>query len=217
MIFKKYFATFFLLIVYLNGIGQSLKNYFPEKKIVIRFNFIGLLDPYDENISMGAEYRFNAHWSTGSDVAYIFNSIYLSESKKVNGFIFRPFIRYYPENHKKSFFEAEIHYKNVAYQITDWIGRDADNGVPAYEEYATFNYNKNVYGLHFKAGTQANLSRNKKLRLEVHLGLGIRYKKQGVNAGIYLRPRDLLFPDIYSPEYSIIVVPAGMRLLYDIK
>jgi Protein of unknown function (DUF3575) len=213
---KKYFAVFFLLNAYTNGIGQSLKSYFPEKKIVGRFNFTGLLDAYDENISIGAEYRFNAHWSTGSDVAYIFKSIYLSESKDANGIILRPFIRYYPKKDNSGFLEAEIHYKYVAYQLTDWIGRDASNGVPAYEEYATFHYNKRVFGLNIKAGTDANLSRDKRLRLEVYLGLGIRFKMQGADIGTYIRQRGL-FPELYNPQYSTLVLPLGMRLLCDIR
>lgn len=63
--------------------------------------------------------------------------------------------------------EAEFHYKYVTYKITDWIGRDVTNGIPAYEEYTTFNFNKRAIGLHVKTGTSANLSRNKKLGLKL--------------------------------------------------
>jgi hypothetical protein len=213
---KKYFTAFFLIIIYTNGTGQSIKSYFPEKKIVGRFNFTGLLDVFDENISIGAGYRFSPHWSTGIDVAYIFKSIYLSESKVANGIILRPFIRYYPKKEKGGFLEAEIHYKYVAYRLTDWVGRDATNGVPAYEEYATFHYNKRVMGLNINAGTDENLSRDKRLRLEVYIGIGIRFKKQGADIGIYTRQREL-FQNLYNPQYSTVVLPLGMRLLYDIK
>lgn len=195
---------------------QSVKDYFPEKKIIGRFNFTGLLDGFDQNISIGIEYRFNTHWSTGSDAAYIFRSIYLSESKVASGIILRPFIRYYPRKNGSGFIEAEIHYKYVTYQLTDWIGRDATNGVPAYEEYTTFNYNKRAVGLNIKTGTDANLSRDKKLRLEIYIGLGVRYKKQGVDNGIYTRTRGS-FGGLYDPEYSTVVLPLGMRLVYDIK
>lgn len=220
---KIYCSVILLFIVCTNACGQSLngsalsaKNVPFEKEIIARFNFAGLLDPYDENISFGGEYRFNPHWSTGSDVAYIFRSLYLSESNYSNGFILRPFIRYYPKKDRGGFFEAEIHYKHVSYQITDWIGKDEINGVPSYEEYSTFHYIKNAYGLNIKTGNSANLTRDKRLRLEFYAGLGVRFKNQGADIGDYFRRRGFLV-DIYNPNYTTFVVPMGMRIVYKLK
>jgi hypothetical protein len=190
---------------------------FPvQKALIARFNFTGLLDAYDENITIGAEYRFSEHWSTGSDVAYIFNSAYLSESHSSSGFIVRPFIRYYPENGRYGFFEAGFHYKHVSYKINDWIGKDVVNGQPAYEEYSAFHFIKNVYDFNLKAGTATDLSRNKKLRLEFYGGVGIRFKNQHSKEGSYTRTRGLL-ASLYNPHYSTLVVPMGMRIVYEIK
>ena len=219
---KNYLAVF-LILLYSNvsgqsdnGMEQSVKDYFSVKKIIGRFNFTGLLDGFDQNISIGVEYRFNTQWSTGSDAAYIFRSVYLSESKNVNGVILRPFIRYYLSKNGSGFVEAEIHYKYVTYQLTDWIGREVTNGVPAYEEYTTLIFHKRAFGLNIKVGDNVNLTRDKKFRLEPYIGLGIRFKKQGVDNGVYGRNRRS-FGAIYDPEYSTIVLPLGMRLVYDIK
>jgi len=211
-----------LLAISKNTFSQSSKGLVPaevfplQKGITARFNFTGLLDGFDQNISIGGEYRFADHWSAGSDVAYIFASGYLGESKSSHGLILRPFIRYYPENGRYGFFEAGLHYKYVSYKITDWIEKDVVNGVPSYQEYSTFHYLKNVYEINLKAGTAANLSRNKKFRIEFYGGLGVRFKTQKSDNGSYSRTRGWL-GSLYNPRYSTLVIPIGMRLVYDLK
>ena len=210
----KYLLATVLVTVCCNARGQAVTNNLD--KITARFSFFGLTDVFDENISVGGECRYNNHWSAGTDVAYIYNSIYLSQSKKIRGYIVRPFIRYYPDEKRNSFFEAQLHYKSVAYHLTDWIDRDVVNGVPGYQEYTSFNYNKKVYGINIIAGTKENLSRNKKLNIELYLGVGYRYKNQGADIGSYLRQRGNNI-SIYKPEYSTLVLPMGASLVYLIK
>jgi hypothetical protein len=212
---KKYFTALFLLIACYSGTSQKVDNNLQGKTITARFNFLGIMDYYDVNFSIGAEYGLKPNWSIGSDLAYVYQSAYLYESKNSKGFIFRPFIRFYPGKDKRGFLEAELHYKYVSYKLTDWIARDVTNGVPAYEEYTTFHFRKNVFGVSIKTGTQANLSRNKKFRLELYIGLGIRFKNQGADVGTYIRGRGFFF-DLYQPHYSAVVVPSGARFLYDI-
>lgn len=220
---KKYPAAFILLFFCLGAFAQR-----PEragslnadassgKGLTARFNYTGIIDPFDQNLSFGGEYKLNEHWSTGLDLAWVFTSAYLSESKHVNGLIARPFVRYYPWGNKKGFFEAVVHYKYVSYRITDWVGKDVTNGVPAYEEYTNFHFNKNAFGLHLNAGTSANLSRDKRLKMEFYLGLGMRFKTQGADIGEYDR-RWRGFGKLYDPNFSGIVLPMGARLVYDIK
>lgn len=186
------------------------------KKIVARFNFTGLADPYDENASFGIEYKFDPHLSAGSDLAYIFNSEYMSGTKHTDGFIVCPFIRFYPNIERRGFFEIQLHYKYVSYQLTDWLGKDVVNGIPSYEEYTTFHFIKKAWDIHVNTGSSANLSKNKKLRLEFYVGLGIRFKKQYVNSGTYNREKGA-FLELYNPDYSTVVLPMGMRLVYDLK
>ncbi len=219
---KKIFAILFVLAYSKvtgqsnNGIYRSVEEIFPDKKITGRFNFTGLLDVFDENISLGIEYRFKSLWSAGSDVAYIFRSDYLSESNTAGGIILRPFFRYYFNTRGRIFLEAQVHYKYAVYKLTDWVGRDVSNGIPAYEEYTTFRYHKRALGLNINFGDNVNLTRDEKLRLEPYIGLGVRFKKQGVDNGVYARERRLL-ASIYEPKYSTVVLPLGMRLVYDFK
>lgn len=186
------------------------------KKITARFNFIGLTDPYDENASLGAEYKFAPQWSAGSDVAYIFSSEYLSDSKGTNGFIVRPFFRFYPDVEKRLFLEMQLHYKYASYRLKDWLGKDVVEGIPSYEELTTFHFIKKALGIHFNAGTSANLTRDKKLRLELYIGLGVRHKKQYADKGTYIREKGW-FVDLYQPDYTTVVMPMGFRLVYDLK
>ena len=220
---KKYFAAFSLLFFSLCAIAQRQERAIvmnedapSGKGLTARFNYTGLIDPFDQNLSFGGEYKLNEHWSTGIDLAWIFASLYLSESKHANGLIARPFIRYYPWGNKKGFFEAVVHYKYVSYRITDWVGQDVTNGVPAYEEYRAFHFNKNAFGLHLNAGTSANLSRDKRLKMEFYLGLGMRFKTQGADIGEYDRQRRG-FGKLYDPNFSNISLPMGARLVYDIQ
>lgn len=185
-------------------------------KIVGRFNFTGLADPYDENASIGAEYKFAPRWSAGSDVAYIFNSQYISNAKKSNGFIVRPFVRFYPNITRRGFLEVQVHYKYASYQVTDWLGKDVIEGIPAYEQYTTFQYIKKACDFHLIAGSSTNLTPDKKLRLEFYIGLGVRYKKQYVDNGFYT-PKKGAFLELYNPQRTTAVLPMGMRLVYDLK
>jgi len=219
---KIYFTISFLLIVCTNGKAQSSRGFVPaevfplQKGVSARFNFTGLLDILDQNISVGGEYKFSEHLSAGTDIAYIFESKYLSESKSSHGIILRPFIRYYPAKGRNGFLEGGFHYKHVSYRITDWIGKDVINGIPSYEQYTTFYFLKNVYELNIKAGTAVNLDRNKKFRCEFYGGLGARFKTQGSHEGSYSRQRGSFFA-LYNPGYSTISMPIGMRLVYYIK
>lgn len=186
------------------------------EKITARFNFTGLVDPYDENASLGAEYKFDPQWSAGSDLAYIFSSEYLSDSKRTTGFIVRPFVRFYPNNERRWFLELQLHYKYASYQLKDWLGKDIVDGNPSYEELTNFHFIKKAMGLHFNFGTSANLSRDKKLWAEFYVGLGIRHKKQYADEGTYIRQKGWLV-DLYQPDYATIVMPMGVRLVYDLK
>jgi hypothetical protein len=186
-----------------------------QPKLLLRFNALGLADPLDENLSFGIEHRFHPNWSTGTDAGWIFASHYMQNSSRANGFIVRPFIRYYPNENGIGFFEVELHYKYVGYKTEDWLGRNPVNNVPAYEEYTTFELQKHIAGIHFKAGLLANISRNERLKFEFTGGLGVRYKWQKVRDGVYTRIQG--WAAVNSMERVIPVVPVTMRLTYVLK
>ncbi len=74
-----------------------------KPKFLLRFNVLGLADPLDQNLSFGFEHRFHPDWSAGTDAGWIFASQYVQHQKGVNGFIVRPFIRYYPDRNGTGF------------------------------------------------------------------------------------------------------------------
>lgn len=185
-----------------------------EPKLSLRFNILGLADAFDHNLTFGIERRFHSNWSAGTDAGWIFYSNYVRNAKNSNGFIFRPFIRYYPRV-RNTFWEAELHYKYVTYKILDWIGRDPINNVPAYQEYTTFNLNKQSAGIHVIWGIQANLSRDKRLKFEFTTGLGFRYRWRKVPGGIYTPPN--FFNNTVSEKQKSVVLPINARLVYVLK
>lgn len=205
-----------VLAAYHTSTAQSLDSNLSKVKFTARFQPLGILDLIDQNFAVGAEFRLSDKFSAGSDFAYVFSSAYLSESKAAKGILIRPFIKYYPDRSRYNFFEAQLHYKFVAYEIKDWIGRDITNGVPAYEEFSKFSYNKNVYGINIIAGTQRPVSRDKRFRTELYFGLGYRYKTQGASEGTYVR-QSRIFLHLYDPTYSTVTLPMGISLVYDIK
>lgn len=182
----------------------------------LHFNFLGIADEMDRNLSFGAALAMNKIWSAGIDVAYIFDSKYLTESRLTRGVILRPFLRYYFDEDRSGFLEGNIHFKSVNYKLRDWLGKDIVNGFPSYEEYTSFHFKKRVIGLDMKIGRRFELSRNERLQMEVYVGIGYRYKKQGPDDGTYRRNRDLAF-SLYEPEYSYASVPAGLRLTYQLN
>ncbi|MBA3674521.1 MAG: DUF3575 domain-containing protein [Chitinophagaceae bacterium] len=184
-----------------------------EPSLTLRFNFLGLTDPSDQNLSFGIEKRFHTNWSTGTDAGWIFSS-YIQTAKSVNGLIFRPFIRYYPRA-RSTFWEAELHYKYVNYKIEDWLGRDPVNNVPAFQEYTIFDFNKESVGIQFKWGVQANLSRDKRLKFEFTGGLGVRSRTHKVPGGIYTPAS--LFNNFNTEKQLSAVVPINARLIYVLK
>ncbi|MDB5191691.1 MAG: hypothetical protein JWQ96_1254 [Segetibacter sp.] len=216
MIKKLLFAVLFFAIAK-TSLSQSNEGH----GLLVRFNFLGLIDFLDNNLTTGFEYKLNNHWSTGTDVGYVFASNYFMEAKKVNGILVRPFLRLYPKGKPDFFIETELHYKQVTYEIEDWIGKLPDNGVSAYQEFTTFNYKKRAVGGHVRFGEQMNLSMNKLLKMEVTAGIGYRNKKEYTDEGLYQPSRSLLAAQSDTQETarreSLFVVPINFRLCYAIK
>ena len=209
---KKYLLP---VAVLFTSLVQAQTGVKPE--ILARFNVLGLIDPFDRNFSTGVEVRFNPQWSAGTDAGYIFYSKYLMDAKRTSGFIVRPFIRHYYKKSKRSFVEAEFHYKMANYKLEDWLGREVVNGVPAYEELKEFTFRKQALGFHLKIGKVNTLSKNKKLLIEYYVGMGIRKKWNKSLEGDYRLREGLFSIHKTDPQYTGLAVPMGARLLYKIK
>lgn len=183
-----------------------------KKSLLARFNFPGIIDPIDHNLSFGAEYIFHPKYSVGMDAAWIFASGYIYDDKRTNGILLRPFFRYYPHAQSNFFIEAEGHYKYASYSLEDWLGKEPENGVPAYQVFTKFQYIKQVAGIHILTGTRFYISKNHLLSMEATAGLGVRWKWQAAKNGIY---RPAIF-DVNLSGFTT-VVPVNVRLCYSFK
>ncbi len=216
------FLLFLLLHLTVCSQTKSRQPVFTQGyKVAARFNFTGLADPFDNNVSAGAEWTINPHWSLVLDLAYIEHSKYLHSVKRTSGYMFRPAIRYYPSLDHEGFLEAVVMYKHVNYHIVDSLGRDCVNGIPTHQEYTSFLYGKSVTGINLQAGVQENLSRNHLLRLEAYIGLGLHFRNQDlVNEPntCYNQYRHLAYTISGTSGYSVLPsAPAGLRLIYCIR
>lgn len=202
-------------------------------KLFLRHVPSGLIDFLDGNINIGSEYRFNDTWSATLDAGGIFYSQYFEKNKRATGFLLRPGVRVYPGKYKNYFVDLQLHYKQVMYNIRDWIDRDVVNDVATYEEYKTFRYRKRVMGVHVMGGMKKYLSRNHRLLIEAYVGLGVHFKNQKLvdePNGRYDAPFSLVTTDNTNNntagntsnntprERSVVpALPGGIRLTYRLR
>lgn len=214
----------FILICWMgNAVArQPLTTILPKGTFFLRVNPLGLIDLIEQSISTGAEYRFNPKWSAAIDLAYIFHTTHSMQiEQSTNGYIIRPAVRKYFSRQLNHYVEAELHYKYMANSIEDWVGRDAVNGTPSYEEYKKFKLIKQMAGVQFKMGAQECLVRQKWLWIELYLGFGIRKKWQDTDlpadAAYTIRRPVRISSDPNQDNTITPAFPAGVRLLFKIK
>ncbi len=181
--------------------GQQKDSLDNQYKWAARLNPMALLDPFDLHLNVGAEHRYHPSWSVAAEVSTYLVSGYYNSVKKTRGYMFRPSLRFYPRPSGKMYFDAELFYKKVNYSFTDWLGKAARNGVPAYEEYTDFTLQKSVMGGHLKIGRQSYLISDKRWRAELFVGLGVRNKKERIREdphAVYT-PGNLFF---FDPDFD---------------
>jgi hypothetical protein len=191
-------------------------------KLYFRMSPAGLIDLLDHNISIGSEYRINHDWSATIDAGYIFFSQYPGRVKNASGILLRPGIRKYAGRRKDFFIDLQLHYKLVNYRVTDWVDKYVVNDVASYEEYKTFRYRKQVFGVHFMIGGREYLSRNQRWFFEVYGGIGLHYKREGMlgeTNSRYDPPRGII-ASANSTDMSKRLLPAfpfGVRIVHQFR
>jgi len=221
-----------LLLLLVAGVkAQSREYYLPRPtpidsgNVYLRFNWLGLMDMQDFNVSIGGEKRLNKRWSATMDAGYIFGSLYYGKTNRTTGIILRPGVRLYLVKHTNLYYELQFHYKGVRYNVIDWLDKDLVNNVPAYEEHKTFQVRRRVYGGHILFGGRMLSFRNTRLSMEAYFGLGFRYKEEWLpreepNSGYMTGPNMLIRQSLFATRKSTQVLPSlpfGFRFVYAIR
>lgn len=196
-------STLFLFAFDVHGQEKDSLDY--RYKWAVRLNPMALMDPFDLHLNVGAEHRFHPSWSVAAEVSTYLASGYYNSIKKTRGYMFRPSLRFYPQPSRKMYFDAELFYKKVNYSFTDWLGKAARDGVPAYEEFTDFTLQKSVMGGHFKFGRQSYLLSDKRWRAELFAGLGVRSRKERIREdpdAVYV-PGNLFFFPAFDPSVQV--------------
>ncbi len=186
----------------------------------VRFNVLSLLDPFDGNLSVGGEYAFHPRLSVTTDLSFIFYSLYFQNKKWSLGYIIKPAFRYYFSDKRRGFVEATIFYKKVGYKMEDWLDREVVNGWPTYQKYEEFVSRKFVLGTDIQTGLQRSISKDKRFRIEMYAGMGIRFKWTDIKGkpDAEYESANIFFPPTTGNDYIILPsVPKGVRLVYCIK
>jgi len=210
-----------LLLLVMAGNAQSIKKRALQAdtgKLYLRFNPLGVFDYFDGNITPGAEYRFNDTWTATLDAGAVLYSGYFGRARSSLGFLIRPGIRVYPGKYKDYFVELQLHYKNVTYRINDWLEKEVVSNVPSYEERKVFQYKKQVMGARIMVGKRESFTKSKRWYWEIYAGLGIHFKTEGLHNepnshyDVYIR-----IINTFNGSYTMLAVPAGIRLAYLIR
>ncbi|HWJ27347.1 MAG TPA: hypothetical protein VNS32_12450 [Flavisolibacter sp.] len=184
-----------------------------QYKMLIGFSPLAMIQ--DDNVLMAnGEYRLTSKLALAVDAGYIFYSSYYTSVQNASGFIFRPAIRGYMNERNNFYIQGQAFYKSATYLLHDWLNRDVENGVPAYQEMTDFRYRKNVVGGNFMIGTiQPIFKRNG--YVDLYMGFGLRYKKSHlVNEprSTYRRPSFITTDDRTLPS-----LPMGIKFMFVIQ
>lgn len=190
----------------------------------IRTSPFALLDPIENNLSIGADVKISKRFSTGADIAWFFARNFLNTPKQLTGFYIRPGIRYYTSNKLDFFAEAVFMYKYTSRNEEGWIGMDCVNEIPSYEKFDSYRFVKNVYDVSIRGGIRHPLSTSGKLFFEYYFGIGVgtkihTIKYNEINSCISpFQQIDRGFTNInLTGSFARVSVPMGFRLTYRVQ
>jgi hypothetical protein len=192
----------------------------PAKTVNLRFNGIGLLDPIEPNLSVGAEYFLKENISVATDAGYVlyYNDVNKTV-KNTSGYIVKPGIQFYFGQRQNAFFRFELHYKHVNYQVEDWLNKNVVGGVSSYQEFQRFTYRRDVFGFNAIIGLRSDISQNGRFYLEYYVGVGLRKQWDGLKKEPNSSYTSWNFPTV-GRENDVLYYPAlplGIRLVYRLK
>jgi hypothetical protein len=109
---------------------------------------------------------------------------------------------------------TQLFYKQIAYKLYDWLGKDCVDDIPTYEQLQAFTYRKKTISVNFIAGRFYQLS--DRLLLEVYGGLGVKFKNQvtAEQNSCYRSSERGIFQSKFQEQITLPNFPAGFKLAY---
>ncbi len=174
-----------------------------------------VLAPIDNTIMPGVEHRLQNRFALLLDAGYIVGSGYFSSNvlRGVKGFALRPALKLYSKTGKRHFYQLQISYKQVDYELYDWLGKACVGGIPSYEQLQPFIYRKKTVSFNAMTGYIFRLSDS--FLLELYTGLGIKIKDQRPteNRACYRNnERDFIYSQ-FRPHSVAPTFPLGVKLM----
>jgi len=193
-----------------------------DYKQQLRINPLGILNPFETNLSVGYDVRVRKILSVGGDVG-----VYLARdafSRPLSGFFVRPALRMYSKNKLKAYTELVLMYKHTVQKEEGWLGMDCVNGVPSYEKFDQYKYVRDVFDISFRFGFRERLFHSPNWFYEGYMGLGIRQKILSIKyaqKNTCLNNNDFetfsFFEQVTPGSYTSFSVPIGIRFTRTIK
>jgi hypothetical protein len=178
-----------------------------------------LLGP-DFTLTLGYEHRLKHKLVFSPELGFILGSAYYStenDSKGSYGFLFRPSLRFFVNEERNFYIQPQLFYKMVDSKLHDWLGKECENDVPAFEQLQDFTYRRQAYGFNMIAGVLVP-TKGRKLLFDFYFGLGVRHKTGNVVG----EPRSCYdgggpFFGTTEDDGTFPNVPAGVRLVFVLK
>lgn len=199
---------------------KKTPTYVENGDLQFRWSPLGLINVFDLNLTLGAEYSYATNKSLILDAGYIMASIYGNvndELQPATGYIVKAAHRwYYGTRRKPTFLETEAGFKNARYKSgNQWVGRGVVGGIPAYEELMQVTSRKDVFTFGVRMGKGFTFGATSPMGMEFWWGLGIRYRHYYPdlpddaqilqNRGWFINPLD--YDESWLPDIQV-----GMRL-----
>lgn len=166
---KKVIATILLFCICIIGFTQKGNNL---EKFSLRFSPISLADIYQPSVTFGAELRTTKKQAFGLDISLLINTLTVDNVYRT-GFIIKPTYKFFADKFQQDFVEVDCFWKKNYWGESRWVGREYQNGTPAYYQNEDFTVIKDVLGFNVKFGSKYKFS-NGLFYLEPYVGLGAR-------------------------------------------
>ncbi|TAD81706.1 MAG: hypothetical protein EAY75_17370 [Bacteroidetes bacterium] len=192
------------------------------KGVKLRWQPLGLLNVFDVNLTLGAEYFYAERRSVYLDAGYIFASAFSQNNGgailPTAGMQLRGGHRWYLGNSTPWFVETDARYKHVKYAENErWVGRNVVNGIPSFSELVRYNEKKDIITVEGKVGLLGRFGRNGNCAIESWIGLGLRYRNFYADLPADAQFFDDNFDFINYGRYTFLNVPLGLRLTWQLN